>query len=529
MMLRQMMSPCSITLFLAFLSQPALTGVVQAQDSIGLRNAVRKALEIDGSLNPRLEVNGVPLDPLEIDRQMVYLVGQRLIREKLISLLIDDQIEQAIESGKKKRSDFEVLEDEVKKTIETNIESFNKQNPGKVFWEELAKTNTTKEEYETLTRNTILFDRIFFPGIPKQWPDITKESIIAAGGPQGEQFFQRFEESIKEGQVVPPLWLTICRKWVLSKMTDWSDIRYGSDGLRPEVCLSVNGREWMTVDAARLLADKIKPEDRERALVEIVLRTSLKTSLEANGAWMSNSRYKKEFEEYREPYDKTPFTVKVMAMTFKGYPTFEAFKTRWRLERSFEHMIEREINDDNLQAHLERAKAFLSDGRVSVNLIRIPAFDDSKGTWKSNGFQAAKSLATEVMRKLENKDLSFDEAMKKHSVWPEVFKDQGVLVNKSLNELRQELRETEYTDFISGFSVGETLFYDVEKGNIAGPLRGQDAYYIGHVVERIPPVGSSDLKDKNQRDLVKQDYLSHRFIQWSNEIASKTVVRHAGK
>ena len=36
-------------------------------------------------------------------------------------------------------------------------------------------------------------------------------------------------------------------------------------------------------------------------------------------------------DEYRQPYDSTPFTVEIIATRFKGYPCLEAFRSRWRL------------------------------------------------------------------------------------------------------------------------------------------------------------------------------------------------------
>ncbi len=188
-------------------------------------------------------------------------------------------------------------------------------------------------------------------------------------------------------------------------------------------------------------------------------------------------------------------------------------------------MIAKEINDETLGKHLERAKAFLADGRVSLKIIRIPAFDDSTGTWKQGGWAQAEAKAQAVFDEIASGKTTFDKAMAAHSFWPEHMKNQGHLAGKSMNEIRQELRESEYSDFVAGFSVGEIFFYDVQEGHVAGPLRGQDGYYIAVVTSKQAASGTVDLADKNQRDLVKQDFLSHRFLAWANEIARKTTVK----
>ncbi|HMQ23268.1 MAG TPA: hypothetical protein PKE00_12310, partial [Planctomycetota bacterium] len=373
-----------------------------------------------------IAINGAGLDPLEVDRQTVYLVGRQLLQQKLVELIVEDQMEQQIKSGTSKET-FQVITDDVEKQIQKTIEEFEKKNVGKSFWTELAKTGISKEEYLVLQRSTLLFDKVFFRGIPSAWPEITKEAIIASGGENGQDFFRKFEENVKEGQEVPALWLQICRQWVIAKMQEWSDVKYASDGLDPSVVISVNGKEWKTAEAARALALKIKPEDRIRALTDIALQTSLRQELQKAGHWLSDEQFAKEFAEYREPYDKTPFTVKVLALTFKGYPSFEVYKSRWRLERSYEHMIAKEINDDSLKAHLEKAKDFLADGRASAKIIRIPAFDDANGTWLQNGFELAREKAEQVMAMIESKELDFDAAMKEYSKWPEHQADQGTL------------------------------------------------------------------------------------------------------
>lgn len=489
-----------------------------------LRDAVERAAKLHGSVAKPLSVNGTTLDPAEVERQTVYMVGQRQMQQKLIELIVEDQMAEQIKGGVPKET-FKVIEDEIAKQIEKTIKEFTTKNPGKDFWTELAKTNVTRDEYMTLQRSTLMFDKVFFRGIPKKWPELTKEAIIASGGEQGKDFFNKFAESVKEGQDVPALWLHICRQWVIGKMQEWCDVRYASDGLPADVCLSVNGRNWKTEQASKMLALKIKPEDRTRALVDIALQNALKQELMSKKAWLTDEEFRKEFDAYRKPYDETPFTVKVLALSFKGYPSFEVYKARWRLERSFEKMIAKDINDENLNKHLERAKAFLADGRVSLKIIRIPAFDDAKGTWKKNGFALAKGKAEEVMGMIESKKMTFDEAKAEYAKWPDHFQDQGNLSNKSLNEIRTELKENEYTDFIHGFSVGEILFYDVKAGSVAGPLRGQDGYYIAYVENRTPAAGAISLDDKNQRDLVKQDYLSHRFLDWANEVAGRTQIQ----
>ncbi|MEZ5989879.1 MAG: hypothetical protein R3F30_12285 [Planctomycetota bacterium] len=494
-----------------------------AQDP--LRQAVAKALKVRERLLQPMYVNGVEVSPLEIQRQVLYRVGQRQMMEKMIEMIIDEQMEAAIKEGRKKRADFDVLEQEVEKNISDAKAEFLKKYPDKDIYEILAMQSITPEEFRTMTRTTLLFDKIFFPGAPKDWPDITKECIIAAGGQQGVEFMQKLEESVKGGQQMPPFFLQICRQWVRTSLEKWGDVKYASDGLPPDICFSYNGQEWKTADAARVLGLKMKPQDYEKALVAVALRVAVQNELEKAGAWLDDEEFKKAFDEYQAPYKDSPFNIKMLALTFKGYPSFEVYKTRWRLEKSYERMIEDEINDDALKAHLERAALFLNDAKVSVHLIRIPAWDDERGTWQEDGWARAKQEAEGIMDAIATGKAPFEEFMQTRSKWPAHIEHRGFLGMKSLNELRQELRESDFTDFISGYSVANELFYNGKEGNVVGPLRGQDAYYIGFVAQRAEPGGRISLDNKDQRDLIKQDYLSTRFLTWANQVAARTSIR----
>jgi NAD(P)-dependent dehydrogenase (short-subunit alcohol dehydrogenase family) len=45
-------------------------------------------------------------------------------------------------------------------------------------------------------KQAIVFDRVFFPGVPKDWPQITKEAIMAkTNSGQGQQFLEQLEKT----------------------------------------------------------------------------------------------------------------------------------------------------------------------------------------------------------------------------------------------------------------------------------------------------------------------------------------------
>jgi parvulin-like peptidyl-prolyl isomerase len=90
--------------------------------------------------------------------------------------------------------------------------------------------------------------------------------------------------------------------------------------------------------------------------------------------------------------------------------------------------------------------------------------------------------------------------------------------------VRQQLRENEFSELLDGTSVATFLFFDAEVGKAIGPIKGTDAWYIARVNSRTPPKKRMDVKNERDRELVLEDYRSHRFMQWANEVIQKAVI-----
>ena len=71
----------------------------------------------------------------------------------------------------------------------------------------------------------------------------------------------------------------------------------------------------------------------------------------------------------------TPFKTEIIAVNFKGYPSLEAFRARWRLMRSYERMIADETTDAALASHAQEFRGFFGNGSVQVDVIQFLARD----------------------------------------------------------------------------------------------------------------------------------------------------------
>jgi hypothetical protein len=534
------MMRCLRTDLLVPLSILAVAGApLQAQDAAVLREqeiALRQQIrELEADLIQRraegieaIEVNGVKLSPLQVRREAVFLAGANQIEAKIANFFIDEWMERAVEEGRN-RADFEISEQKIVADLKDQVAQFQEQNPGAEFWDAVrSMTGLSRDGYLEQARHTELFNKVFFPGPAEQWPSITKEAIIAsAGGGSGKQFWDNMVNSTKSqnGQIkeLPVFWMFLCRGWVQKQLKMWSDIRYPADGLPPEIVLSVNGRTWETEEAFERVKTGVFVQDLERAMIEVVGREALRQALEKAGAMMSDDGFREEYDVYRQQYDSTPFTTEVIAKTFKGYPSLEAFRQRWRLMRSFEKMIAKDINDDNLQAHADRYVRFFKDGQTDVDVIPFLAKSVKTNAWQPDGFAGARQRAVEAFEAISG-GASFDDTLEQRGEFFAKDPERGRLGNKALNQIRQSLRESEFTDLLMGYSIGTYLFYDAEQGKVVGPLRGPEGYYIARVNNRLPARGTVDVKDERMRELVRQDYVTHRFMAWANEVLSRVQI-----
>ncbi|MCK5944884.1 MAG: hypothetical protein KAI24_23050, partial [Planctomycetes bacterium] len=425
-----------------------------------------------------LSVNGKQLDPQVVMRECVYLAGGKLVEAKVANFFILEEIMKQVNSGQRKADEFLVTEEEVLEKLAPMQAEFELKNPGVDFWEVVrTQYGLSRETFIEQRKESILFDRVFFPGNPKDWPTITKEAIKAqTQSEQGPKFLEQLEkatEGVDENgnpKELPEFWLNMMRQFVQKGLRSWSDIRYASHGLPADTVLRVNDLEWSTEEAFDFVKKGLFVHDLERAMQEVAVREAIRQELVEKGVYISDEEFARRYDEYREPYDSTPFTVEVIATRFKGYPCLEAFRARWRLISSYSDLIKDEINDENLQAHADKRAAFFADGQVDISVIPFQGRSQRTGAWTPGGMEEAKKRCEAVFAKLESGELTFDQALDQHTEFFANDEKRGLLGMLPLNQLRQQLRENEFTQLLDGFSVAEYLFFEAPVGKTIGPI-----------------------------------------------------------
>ncbi|MCA8947901.1 MAG: hypothetical protein KDE27_00265 [Planctomycetes bacterium] len=512
-------------------------GMVCAQEPEAVIKSLRKDVDqlqdqlVDerAKLLLNVKVNGVELDPKDVMREAVYLTGGKLVEAKVADFFILEEMRKQIDAGSRQPEEFMIEDSDVIEQLAPMKSEFETKNPGVDFWEVVrSQFGLNKETFLEQRKQTILFDKVFFPGAPSNWPDITKEAIKSqTQSDQGPKFIEQLEKAT-EGtdengapKKLPEFWVNMMRQFVQKGLRNWSDIRYASHGLPSDTVLRVNDFEWSTEEAFQFVKKGLFVQDLERAMQEVAVREALRQELVEKGFYVSDEEFNNRYEEYRQPYDTTPFTVEVIATRFKGYPCLEAFRARWRLITSFGDMIKDELTDENLQAHADKFGAFFADGQCSIDVIPFQARDPKTGAWQPDGMAKAKERADAVFAKLAAKDISFDDALMESGEFFANDEKRGRLGFLPLNQLKQQLRESEYTQLLDGFSVSHFLFFEAEVGKTHGPIAGPDGYFIARINSRTPPRRKIDVKSEKERELVTEDYINYRFFQWANDVIGR--------
>ncbi len=522
--------PSLLAVVLAAVAGPSLLAQDLAQQIKTLHREVdnldQTLVQERSKLLSSIKVNGQQLDPREVMREAVYLAGGKLVESKVANFFILEELKKQVEAGGKKPQEFLVTDEDVMTQLAPMKAEFESKNPGVDFWEVVrSQYGLSKETFLEQRKEAILFDRVFFPGSPKDWPDITKEAIKGqTQSDQGPRFLEQLEKAAEgtdangQPKKLPEFWISMMRNFVQKGLRSWSDIRYASHGLPPEVVLQVNDLTWGTEEAFDFIKKGLYAQDLERAIQEVVAREALRQELVKAGAYLSDEEFLRRYDEYRAPFDSTPFTVEIIATRFKGYPCLEAFRSRWRLVASYAEMIKDEITDENLQAHADKFAPFFADGQTGIDVIPFMAKDPKTGAWQPDGMDQAKARCEAAFAAMEKGTLTFDQTLTRHTEFYQNDEKKGRLGLLPLNQVKQQLRESEFTQLLDGFSLADYLFFEAPLGKTVGPLPGPDGWFLARVNTRTPARKKIDVKNERERQLVREDYVNRRFFDWANEV-----------
>jgi hypothetical protein len=389
-------------------------------------------------------------------------------------------------------------------------------------------------------KQTQQFDRVFLPDDPREYPATTIAALNQSTPNFHEQLVQghltRLAKAEEEGKELEPdpagqaMFRQLMRQIVIGALNKSADVKTFVDGLPPEVALQVNDHPVMTQDIWRQIRWKVREDDVQDAISWFTRTETARMALKAAGAYMTDEEYEQAYHDVAAPYADSPFNMEAVATSFKKFPSAEHYHAHYRLLESFRRMIANQITDETLQAHVNaRAGSLLGLAKVDVDVILIPSYDFRISAFKENGWEEAGKRAVACIQALAD-GKPWDEVLEEYSDWYEppmaksaaqsaaqFAKNKGRFGMKNRNELLQQLGESDWSIFLTGGSVTDSIFFDLGSGEISQPLRGPYGYYIARVNRRAAPASQINLLPSGHRNLVEQDYVNTRFDQFVNQ------------
>jgi len=531
----------------------AATPFASVNDDGDVLEAARRKSVLEALAVP-LTINGEKVSEGAVRRSLVYSKGTTILESRKVDLFIEAEIERQVKAGTP-RSKFELTSDDVDTEMEAAEARVREEFPDRSVEDLIGPAGLDRSGLRDQVEQGKLFDVVFLPENPREWPDTT---VAAIQSQAGQEFIDKLTEGYDlrqtTGEEGDPdsaghqLWKNIMRQFVMKALNDASLLTPASE-LPDDVALEVDGQRLMTEEIFSVLLDRgrLSAHDVNQERLWFAKTHALEQALRKAGYWIEDEEFEVLWEEEEAPYRDSPFNLQVIAVGFRKFPSMDAFKRYTRLLKSYERMIQDEINDGNLKEHLTRADRLLGLGKVRADVLLVSAFSFDKGRMKQGGWAEAEARSIKIAEELaekfgaaetqEEQDAIWNAAMDKYSDFkdnPVAKSQQGTAENRKYNkgrfkllhrnELVQSLGESDYSMFLTGTSVVDHIFFDQETGEIDGPFKGALGYYITKVVDRQSPTKRLSVENEGQRDLIRQDYLSVRFNQYAEEVLAASKV-----
>lgn len=477
---------------------------------------------------------GVP----ELRRQLVYQFGSQALDSRKVDVFIEQERAAQIAAGVSPER-FEIGEQEVKRKVEEALQSVREQYPTLDPAVVLSYNNIDIRNLERMTRQSTMFDIVFLPENPDEWPATTAEAIK---GRMSEAFVTQLkdgyakrqealanmtEEERAKAKQSQGIFQMLLRTQVQQELNAAAKIEWASEGLPVETAMRINGRDIPVAEVYADIEASLTTQQVEEARRWMAKCALLELVLQRAGKLLSEEEFAPLYEAHVHPPGESVFPMETVIRQFQKFPSMDVYRQYYRLLASYERMIASELDDQNLQAHFDaRGNRLLNLGTVDAELILCSAFDFEQNRWNPDGWKSAAEEAQQVTDALAAAEgANWDELLERHSdFWdppaptqapaqPNAArkKNKGRLGAMNRNEMLQILGESDYRIFLEGGSVTDEIFFALEEGQVGGPYAGPHGYYIVRILARNAPTLARNLAEANFRETVRQDYLATRF------------------
>lgn len=493
----------------------------------------------DELLGKPLVINGRVIPFEEIKRECCLgRYGVAEIETAKIGVFIGEEIKRRVEAGAT-AGDFVVEDEEVAgmvKDIEDQIKAEYPQ--GGMTVEDVFASMTTEAPLERL-RVQRLFEKLFLPDDPAQYPPTTIAAILA--GPGGDVWLAQLKESHEESQrtgIEEPRNMDLddaIMQQIVAHLHSTASVEAAP---APGILYRVNGVDITVADIWERIKPLITVMEVRAAKQWIVNTTLLKEALVTAKAWLTDEEAEAGYRAHSDPYKDSIFSYERIAVAVKQFPSIERYKEYRRIYDSFHRMKKPEITAGALIQQGEfRTNKIIGQVSVDVDVILCSAFDIKAGRWKPNGWVEAENRMRDMLDQLVEEQRPWEEMVEKYSEFYEppasvsARQDgmperpvKGRFRNYQRNNLLSDLGESEYELFLNGTSITDFIFLEQEVGSLGTPMRGPLGWYLPRLTRRSKPPRQLAANEETLATLRLDDYLVMNLNNFAQELIGQNAV-----
>ena len=531
-----------------------------------------------------LYVNGKRVPDVVIKRFLCYARGSGAMQARTWSALMVEERNLRIRSERRRQIEerldgqpYEELTDEQKAIIDEAVDEFMSlyvYDPREVtdriareeatFYErypsldydtEVRRAYKSKSWYIGQLHQTLEFDALFFPGPVENWPSITTEAIHG-----GSPNFDLVEDYRKNHVLRRDRWLFVRNEMEAQVLADdyggrsrdelnaeedaflenLLDAEHGNfepredemmmgllrdmvkagltlphvlkvetslDGLPWDQLVTLKGDGFLHVVTTDEVFDEMQhifsEHDIQEAKLFITLQVLIQDELAKNDDLIDYRVFKKRVEELRQAMGASMMDFGFLALQGFMFPSMESYTEHLYMVDSFKTTIADDLNRDEngnppqaLLDHLPVANGIM--GRFWDDMLEL----------ESDYWDAPLPVSGKMPPMIGMKSKG------KFDGRP-----------KTRNDLRRALGESAWSRYLSGDLITDKIFFELERGQVAGPYRGPEGYYIVYVKSKLPPSKPVQLSEERMFGLVQEDYLRTQFTAFGQRLLQEADIK----
>jgi len=479
--------------------------------------------------------------PFEALKREVCLgqVGMTEIEERKIQIYVRQEIERRRKEGAAD-AEIDLSAAELEAFIKELEEEIKKEYPeGGIGMEDLMAGLASNDPRDRL-RTERLFQKLFLPDDPAQFPPVTLEAILK--NPGGESILDHYKTLAAGGEgagraksVAERSFDSAILQQVLQHLQSTAQIVKDP---APGVLYRVNGVDVTVEEVWNDIRPFVTTMEVRAAKQWLVNATLVRRELEQAGKWLSSEAAAAKYDEMSAPYRDSIFSIENLAVAVKRFPSVDRYKEYMHLRDSFEEYIAGEMTPEALKKHAEeRTNRVIGQVSADVDVILCAAFDFKTNRWKEDGWAEAEARMKDVVNLLVEEQQPWDVLVEKYSDFyqpPTPLSQRGQEdPNRSIkgrfrniqrNTLLGELGEHDYWMFLNGSSITDFVFFQQEVQSLGQPMRGPLGWYLPRLMRRTKPPQRLSMDPKVQDELVRDDFLTYRLNLFAQELVKKNEV-----